>query len=321
MVAAVLAATVAVPGCGEDDDRPASAPVRVGYAYGFDAGDTGDRVAYDTMERTGGPKVELKELNGAQNAVTALLRGDVDVAQIAHSTAINAIAEGADIKVVLTASRVLDWQLVARPGTRSPGDLRGKRLGVFPGKNEVTAFAKVVLAGTGLAERDVTYVGSTDSRERVVALERGKLDAAVIEHVEVQLAGSKLARYPRFQAPRGSVPVGAATVFAVSGKRLREKPDEVRRYVDGMLDGYASLYAPGGRSAFVARGEEDRLFGASKAAAGRVYDFNRKRGFWPRRGRPFTASQFGLNRRFLEQHEIVEKGASFGEVWNTSFWR
>jgi ABC-type nitrate/sulfonate/bicarbonate transport system substrate-binding protein len=293
----------------------------VGYAYGFDAGDTGDRVAYDTMEGAGGPKVELKELNGAQNAVTALLRGDVDVVQIAHNTAVNAIAEGADIKVVLTASRVLDWQIVARPGILSPEDLRGKRIGTFPGTNEVSAFTTVVLDGAGLSERDVTFVGSPDSRQRLVALERGKLDAAVTEHVDLQLAGSKLAGYPRFQAPRGSQPVGAATVFAVSGKRLRENPEEVRRYVDGMLDGYAVLYARGGRSAFVARGEEDRLFGASKAAAGRVYDFNRKRGFWPRRGQPFTASQFALNQRFLKHHDIVEKRASFDEVWDTSFWR
>jgi ABC-type nitrate/sulfonate/bicarbonate transport system substrate-binding protein len=143
----------------------------------------------------------------------------------------------------------------------------------------------------------------------------------VIENVEVQLAGSKLAGYPRFQAPRGSVPVGAATVFAVSGKRVREKPEEVERFVNGMLDGYDSLYTRGGRSAFIATGEKERLFGASNAAAGRVYDSNRTRGFWPRREQPFTASQFARNLRFLKRHEVVEKDASFDEVWDTSFWR
>ena len=149
-LAAVLAVAASVAGCGEDD-RPASAPVRVGYAFGFDATDNAERVAYKRMKREGGPKVELKELNGPQNAVTALLRGDVEVATMAHHTAIAAAAEGADIKVVLTSQRAPQWQLIARPGIDSPGDLRGKKIAVFGLKSTNSALAEEVLAKAGRA--------------------------------------------------------------------------------------------------------------------------------------------------------------------------
>ncbi len=295
--------------------------MRVGYAFGFDATDNAERIAYKRMKREGGPKVELKELNGPQNAVTALLRGDVDVATMAHRTAIAAAAEGADIKVILTCQRVPQWQLIARPGIDSPEDLRGKKIAVFGLKSTNSALADAVLAKAGLSQDDAKLVAAGDSAERLVALERGKVDAAVLEYIDLQLAGDKFARHKNLGALSDLSPITAEGVFAVSGKRLRENPEQIRRFVDGMLDGFAAVYGPGGRKAFVAEAGKGPFFDGSDAIAGKVYDYHRSIDLWPRRERPYTASEYARDLEFWKTHEVVEKTAPFGDLWDMSFWR
>ena len=130
-LAAVVAVAAAVAGCGEDGPaglragaggvlRPAS--TRTTPASGWSTSGWSARAARRSSS---------KELNGPQNAVTALLRGDIEVASLAHHTAIAAVAEGADIKLVLMGLRVPQWQLIARPGIDSPRELQGKKIAVF----------------------------------------------------------------------------------------------------------------------------------------------------------------------------------------------
>ena len=316
----VVAVMAVVSGCGEED-RPASAPVRVGYAAGFDANDAAERVIYKRMEREGGPKVEMKELNGPQNAVTALLRGDIEVASMAHHTATAAVAEGADIKLVLVGLRVPQWQLIARPGIDSPRELQGKKIAVFGLKTNTSALAAVALGEAGLSEDDAELVAAGDSAERLVALERGKVDAAVLEYADLLNAGEKLSGYENLGAPGKLSPITAENVLAVSGKRLREKPDEVERFLDGMLDGYAVIYGPAGREAFVAESGKGPFLNGSDASAGKLYDYHRSIGIWPRRDRPYTAAEYAPLVRFWKRHGVVEKSAPFGELWDTSYWR
>ena len=317
---ALVAVTAAVVGCGEED-RPASAPVRVGYASGFDANDAAERVIYKRMERAGGPKVEMQELNGPQNAVTALLREDIDVASMPHLTATAAVAEGANIKLVLVGLRVPQWRLIARPGTGSPRELQGKKIAVFGLKTNTSALAEVVLAKAGLSEDDAELVAAGDSAERLVALERGKVEAAVLEYADILNAGEKLSGYVNLGTYGKLPPITAENVFAVSGKRLREEPEEVERFVHGMLDGYAVIYGPDGREAFVAEGSKGPFLNGSRARAGKLYDYHRSIGIWPRGDRPYTAAEYARAVRFWKRHGVVEKSAPFSEIWDTSFWR
>ena len=87
------------------------------------------------------------------------------------------------------------------------------------------------------------------------------------------------------------------------------------------LDGYAAVYGPGGRAAFVATGRAGPFLNGSGAVAGKLYDYHRGLGNWPRRDRPFTAREFARSLRFGRKHGMVEKSASFEEVWDMEFWR
>ena len=154
-----------------------------------------------------------------------------------------------------------------------------------------------------------------------MALERGKVDAAVLEYIDLQLAGDEFARHKNLGALSDLSPITAEGVFAVSGKRLREHPEQVRRFVDGMLDGFAAVYGPGGRKAFVAEAGKGPYFNGSDAIAGKVYDYHRSIELWPRREQPFTAPEYARTVRFYKGHEMIEKSARFGDLWDLSFWR
>lgn len=325
--AAALAAGVAcvclLAACGGEGGGGSSAdgPVRVGYGYGFDPGDTGDRVAFTHMARHRGPKAELREMGSPQNAVTALLRGDIDVASLSQSTVINAVAEGADLHIVLTANRVPEWEMVSSPKITSVAQLRGKRVGTFGPNSDTSMLSAILLERAGLRLGDVDQIALMDSRKRALALANGRLDATTLEFVDREQLRKELPGFHVLGALRDFSPVRSQIVYAVSGDFLRKHRGRARRFVQGLLDGYATLYRPGGRRAFVAEAGRSTLKGEPRKLAGDAYDFYRGLRFWPQRGQAETRSQFDRAQAFWKRYGVVQKGAPFERVWDTSLWR
>jgi ABC-type nitrate/sulfonate/bicarbonate transport system substrate-binding protein len=72
------------------------------------------------------------------------------------------------------------YSVVARPGIRSPQELRGKRVGVLSvvGLNQIVVAA--ALRHWGLDEKSVTLVRTGGSRDRFTALQNGLIDATVL---------------------------------------------------------------------------------------------------------------------------------------------
>ena len=69
---------------------------------------------------------------------------------------------------------------MARPGIRSPQDLRGKKVGVLSvvGLNQIVV--ATALRHWGMDERSVTLVRTGGSRDRFTALQNGLVDATVL---------------------------------------------------------------------------------------------------------------------------------------------
>jgi ABC-type nitrate/sulfonate/bicarbonate transport system substrate-binding protein len=323
-LAAGAACVCLLAACGGDDGGGGSAadgPVKVGYGYGFDAGDTGDRVAFSHMARHGGPKATLRETGSPQNAVTALLRGDIDMADLSQATVINAVAEGADLHIVLTANRVPEWEMVSSPEITSVAQLRGKRLGTFGPNSDTATLDQILLERAGLRPGDVEEVALMDSQKRALALANGRLDATALEFVDRERLRKELPGFHILGALRDFSPVRAQVVYAMSGDFLRKHRGRARRIVQGLLDGYATLYEAGGRRAFVAEAGRSTLKGEPPKLAGDAYDFYRRLGFWPRRGQVETRRNYDRTLAYWKRYGIVQKGAPFGRVWDTSLLR
>ena len=319
LAAAILLATT---GCGGDASSadPASKPLKLGYSFGFDAGDVADQVAFRRLEARGGPHAKLVDMGGAANAITALIRDDIDAAVVPYVAAVEAARSGTRIRVVLGANMAPEFFLVARRDIRRPSDLRGKAI-AHSGPGTVTGtFAEEVARRAGLGRGDVRFRAIQESSAKTAALLAGRVDAATIDFVDYERIRAEhpdlhvIARLSEVQ------PRAPTMVWAVSHESAERRPQRVQRLVDGLLDGYELAYTDDGREAWLDEAGATALEGDSSALARRAYDFYRRVGFWPRRTEPVAKAVHERIVRFWLDEKLIERGAPYDEVWDPTFW-
>jgi ABC-type nitrate/sulfonate/bicarbonate transport system substrate-binding protein len=319
-VLALTAAAVVLTGCGHGARPRTSSPqpaVEVGYPFPYDASDVADRLAFAGLRRKG-IAVHVRELGGVANAVVALVRGDVQLATVPYSTAIRAADEGAHVRVVLGQNMASDFLLVARPGIDSVAALRGRRVAFDARGLDGDTLVRVALARAGVRSADVKLSQLAESPARATALAAGRVDAAVLDEADYErLRGLGVVVLARLSALE---PRSAASVWVVSQSWADKHPVLVGRIVRGLLDGYAYVYTPAGRRAWIVAAGRS-VFRADPTLAPRIYDFYRSLRFWPLRDRPVTRVEHQRAVRFwLDAHELA-RYVPFARVWDPSWWR
>ena len=154
--------------------------VRVGYpslATGFAASwVTADKGIW----KKHGLDVELIFLRGGSRTVSALIGGSVDFILGSDLGITTAIIQGASLTRVGVTTNTLGYSIVVQPGIKTVRDLKGKIIGITPGRD--AAYARVVklLRDNGMdAAKDVTFlsVGDGGPAARVAALSSGVIHA------------------------------------------------------------------------------------------------------------------------------------------------
>jgi ABC-type nitrate/sulfonate/bicarbonate transport system substrate-binding protein len=325
LLALVLAAatTALLAGCsGGGHHRGTRRPaLEVGYPFAYGAADVADRIAFARLRRRTGIAIRIRELGGVGNTVVALVRGEVQLATVPYSTAIRAVDEGAHVRVVLGANMASDFVLVARPGIESVAALRGRRIGYDQPGLDGETLVREALARANLPVSDVKLSPLGESRTRADALAAGKVDAAVLDEVDYErllARGERLVALARLSAVR---PRSAQTVWVVSQSYEQAHRRQLQRVVDGLLGGYAFVYTPAGRRAWIAVARRSALKGPDAPLAPRIYAFYRRTRFWPLRDRPVTPSQHARTVRFWVQAQELKGPVPFARVWDSSFWR
>jgi len=160
----------------------------------------------------------------------ALASGNIDYTLRAGSTFVSA-ARGLPVRIVFLATMRPFWGLVVRPETKSVSELKGKSLGVpgLLGSQQISA--KFILKQHGLdPDRDVIY-RVVDTGTRIAAMLSGAIDSSMMDYGEA------------FRAKKAGLKmlVNAADYHAlldggvgVNIKKLREQPDQVRRFLKAM---------------------------------------------------------------------------------------
>jgi NitT/TauT family transport system substrate-binding protein len=156
--------------------------VRVGYpslATGFAASwVTADKGFW----KKHGLDVELIFLRGGGRTVAALISGSVDFILGSDLGVTTAIVQGASLTRVGVTTNTLGYSIVVQPSIKTVRDLKGKIIGITPGRD--AAYARVVklLRDNGMdASKDVTYlsVGDGGPAARVAALSSGVIHATM----------------------------------------------------------------------------------------------------------------------------------------------
>lgn len=141
--------------------------VRVGYpslATGFAASwVTADKGIW----KKHGLDVELIFLRGGSRTVSALISDSVDFILGSDLGITTAIIQGASLTRVGVTTNTLGYSMVTQPGIKTVRDLKGKVIGITPGRD--AAYARVVklLRDNGMdSAKDVTFFRSATAARR-----------------------------------------------------------------------------------------------------------------------------------------------------------
>lgn len=197
------------------------APWYVAVERGYFAAE-GMELAFDYSWETDGVR-----LVGAGELPFAIASGDQVI-----------LARSRGIPVVTVASwwRKFPVAVVAleESGIRTPADLKGRKVGIPETFGASYIGWRALLAAAGLKEEDVSLevIGYT----QVASLVEGRVDAAVVyannEPVQLTQAG-----YRVVVIPVADYATLASNGLITSEKMLRERPQEVRRFVRAFLRG------------------------------------------------------------------------------------
>jgi NitT/TauT family transport system substrate-binding protein len=175
------------------------------------------------------------EFTGLQSnlMISAILAGEVDYGT-SFSSIVRAAATGADVRAILATVDRPQHAFILGPSVAGAEQLKGKRIGVngLGGAQEYEAYE--VLARYGLGRADATISGIGSDSARLQALHAGAIDAAVISMPFDLLAEDQGMRVlVRLADVIELTHAGVGTSTA----KLRDAPDEVRRFLRASLRG------------------------------------------------------------------------------------
>ncbi|MBI2359973.1 MAG: NrtA/SsuA/CpmA family ABC transporter substrate-binding protein [Deltaproteobacteria bacterium] len=176
-----------------------------------------------------GIDVDLVMITGGARSMAALLGGSTQFATGSATAPLLAAARGSDPVIIAASYNKFPAAVVVRTEIRSPGDLRGKRLGIlnFGGSHDLGM--QMAFKEWGLKQNDVNVMIGGDAPTRLAALMTGRIDATLLS--PPHLTKAVKAGY-RVLADMGEMRANfsQSTVY-VRRSYLRENRDAAKRFL------------------------------------------------------------------------------------------
>ena len=186
-----------------------------------------------------GLDVELVFLRGGSRTVSALIGNSVDFIFGSDLGVTTAILQGANLTRVGVTTNTLGYSLVTQPNVKTIRELKGKVIGITPGRD--AAYARVVklLRDNGMdASKDVTFlsVGDGGPAARVAALSSGVIHATMFtppSDLISEKAGMKV--LTKIDVPNVGAGINTTVAF------LRKNRPVAVRFLKGYMEGIQYL--------------------------------------------------------------------------------
>jgi ABC-type nitrate/sulfonate/bicarbonate transport system substrate-binding protein len=181
--------------------------------------------------RKNGLDVQLVYFRGGTPAVMALLSRQTPISQVGGNI-VNASLRGADAVVIAGGRVTVDYWLMSRPDIKTAEQLKGGSVAIATFGSQADFVTRIALMRLGLTPvKDVAIVQIGTLPERLSALEKGKVQAALLGITETLMAQKK----GFYTLASVSLPY-QGTGVATTRKFIRENPDIVRRYVKSQIE-------------------------------------------------------------------------------------
>jgi NitT/TauT family transport system substrate-binding protein len=182
--------------------------------------------------RENGLDMQLVYFRGGTTAMMALLSRETPISEVAGPSIVSASLRGTDVVMIAGGIVTTDQWLVTRPDIKTAEQLKGGSLAtsIFGGSSDF--LARMALKKLGLTPvKDVAIVQIGGVPERLGALEKGKVQAAMLGVIEALMAQKK-----GFNALAAVSQAYQSAGVATTRRFIRESPDIVRRYVKSQIE-------------------------------------------------------------------------------------
>jgi len=176
--------------------------------------------------------MQLVYFRGGTTAMMALLSRETPISEVAGPSIVSASLRGTDVVMIAGGIVTTDQWLVTRPDIKTAEQLKGGSLAtsIFGGSSDF--LARMALKKLGLTPvKDVAIVQIGGVPERLGALEKGKVQAAMLGVIEALMAQKK-----GFNALAAVSQAYQSAGVATTRRFIRESPDIVRRYVKSQIE-------------------------------------------------------------------------------------
>jgi sulfonate transport system substrate-binding protein len=128
--------------------------------------------------RAHGLDVDLQLITGS-SGMSALLSGQVQIAQVGASEVISAVANGSDLVATGNLSSVLPYVFIVAPEITTIDDLHGKSVGISTVGGSADVATRLSMQHYGLdPDRDITILAMGSLQNRTAGLQNGAIQAA-----------------------------------------------------------------------------------------------------------------------------------------------
>jgi NitT/TauT family transport system substrate-binding protein len=191
-----------------------------------------------------GIDAETLFVRGAPTLVAAMASNEIEIGYTGGTAVIGAVASGSDLKVLSALTNRVTYDLVVRPGIKTPEDLRGKTFGVQSIGGTVWMGAMLALEHLGLdPERDkIAIIAAGDQTVLAQAVANGTIDATVLDGVQsrpLQARGFPiLAEFDKTNLPILSSSIVARQPY------IQKNPQIVENVLRAVIEGAAFCLSP-----------------------------------------------------------------------------
>lgn len=186
------------------------------------------------------------------DTVSGLVSGDVDIGDVATTSAIIAAGKGAPIKIVSSLFRTKGpFYLIAKPEIGSIAELKGKTIGVAAFGSGLDVYTRVILQKNGIDLKDVTLIANGVNAQAFASLTSGQVAATIIHEPFVSL-GEKLGNAKLLARGWDYLPTFHTGVIAARTDFIAKHPDAVAKlirayfksetYAKSHLDEYSAFF-------------------------------------------------------------------------------
>ncbi|MGE5818077.1 MAG: ABC transporter substrate-binding protein, partial [Deltaproteobacteria bacterium] len=187
-------------------------------------------------------------VRGAPTLNAALLSGDLQAGYTGGTAVMGAAVGGADLKIISIFTSKVTYDLVARPGIKSPEDLRGKQIGVtsIGGTNWMGTILGLERLGLDPIRDKINFIVAGDDSVRTQGILAGALEATAVDGVYSRILREKglpvLAEFSALKIPITS------TAIVVPNAFIQKSPRVVESLLKALLEGLVWGISPPNKS-------------------------------------------------------------------------